>query len=428
MNITIIAIGSRGDIVPYIALSQGLISAGHTICFATHLAYAELVRNYDIPFFPLDDEPKDIFQEEGGESLLAKGVNPYRFAQQLAHRIALLTPLYMLRSQMACQESDTIIVALASLLIGHAIAEKDKKRLVITMLQPMLLSTAALPEPTSPWLPQKPPLLGKAMNLLSHVMAQQYTGLLFLPAANAARKKLYNLPPLSQSFYATLPDVTPLILCGYSSLLVPKPADWREKIRVTGFWMLKHPETWQPESDLVDFLHTGSVPVYIGFGSMSPYHPTETVEMVEKALTQIGQRGILLVDKYAYKTQKYSDILYLTNGIAHDWLFPQMQAIVHHGGAGTTAASLQAGVPTIVVPHISDQWFWGYQVAQIGAGPRPISRKQLTAQNLAEKLDVAIHNQQMRQRAREIGARMKSEDGVEQAVKAMNALSAHRTS
>ncbi len=427
MNITIIAIGSRGDIVPSIALSQGLMNAGHTICLVTHLAFEELVRTYDIPFFALDDEPKEIFQTEGGEKLLAQGTNPYQFAERLAHKIATFTPLYMQRSQEACREADTIIVALASLLIGHAIAERYHKRLVMTMLQPMLLSTAALPEPTSPWLPQRPLLLGKALNQLSHMIARQYTGLLFLPAANAARKSLFNLPPLSRSFYVTLPDVADLILCGYSPLLVPRPADWSEKIQVVGFWVLKRQEAWQPESNLIDFLQAGSVPIYIGFGSMSSYHPVETVEMVEEALTQIGQRGILLVDPDAYSTQRRSDTLYLTNGTAHDWLFPQMQAIVHHGGAGTTAASLQAGVPTIVVPSISDQWFWGYQVARAGAGPRPISRKQLTATKLAERLDAAIHNQEMRQRTQEIGTRLRSENGVDQAVKAINTLGDFKT-
>ncbi len=427
MNITIIAIGSRGDIVPYIALSQGLMHTGHTVCLATHMAFAELVHSYSIPFFAIDDEPKHLFQVEGGAKLLAQGTNPYRFAQMFAHRIATFTPLYMQRSQEACQEADTIIVALASLLIGYTIAEKYKKRLVMTLLQPMLLSTVALPEPTSPWLPQKPPLLAKAMNQLSHVMAQQYTGLLFLPAANAARKSLYNLPPLPRSFYATLPNITDLVLCAYSPLLLPKPADWSAKIHITGFWTLKHQETWQPESALAAFLHAGPSPIYIGFGSMSPYHPAETVEMVEKALTQIGQRGILLVDKGAYTTQKYSDALYLSNDVAHDWLFPQMQTIMHHGGAGTTAASLLAGVPTIIVPYISDQWFWGNQVFHVGAGPQPISRKQLTTKKLAEKLNATIHNQEMRQKAKEIGTRLRNENGIEQAVKAINTFEARKS-
>ena len=186
--------------------------------------------------------------------------------------------------------------------------------------------------------------------------------------------------------------------------------------------------TEEDYSELVDFLYAGPTPIYIGFGSMSSYRPTETIALVEAALTQIGQRGILLVDRDVYRSQKRSDTLYLTNGVAHDWLFPQMQAIVHHGGAGTTAASLRAGVPTIIIPSISDQWFWGYQVAHAGVGPQPISRKNLTTQRLVEKLNIVLHNQEMHRRAKEMGACIRSENGVEQGVKIINTLEYHDNS
>ncbi|HET8842028.1 MAG TPA: glycosyltransferase [Ktedonobacteraceae bacterium] len=427
MKITVIAIGSRGDIVPHIALSQGLISAGHTVCLITHLAFEELVRSYSIPFCALDDEPKEFFQAEGGNKLLNQGTHPSRFFQMLAQRITSATPLYIQHSQEACRDADTIIAAFPCFLVGHALAEKYQKRLVMSMLQPMMLSTAAFPEPADLQFPQKPFLFRKAFNQRSHSKAQQSFGQMFLPSANLARKSLLNLPPLSPSFYTRLPDAAKLILCGFSSLLVSKPVDWNEKICLTGFWMLKHHEAWQPENELVDFLHAGSTPIYIGFGSMRSYQPVETVEIVEEALTQIGQRGILLVDPNVYSTQKRSDTLYLTTGTAHDWLFPRMQAIVHHGGAGTTAAGLQAGVPAIVVPSIADQWFWGSQVARIGAGPQPIDRMQLTAKKLAEQLARLLQNPGMRQKAKAISAHLGRENGVVQAVKTMNAIEALET-
>jgi sterol 3beta-glucosyltransferase len=422
MKLTIIAIGSRGDIVPHMALSLRLMRAGHSVCLVTHLAFEELVQSYHIPFFALDDEKKEFFQSEGGDKLLDPGTSPARFAELLAQKIAEATPLYMQRPQEVCREADIIIVAFPCLLIGHALAEKYQKRLVLTMLQPMMLSTTAFPEPPDIGLPQWPRPLGKALNQRSHRRAQQGFGQMFLPSANAARKSLFNLPPLTDSFYNSLPDAVELILCGYSSLLVSKPSDWSEKIRLSGFWMLKHQEDWQPEKELVDFIHAGSPPIYIGFGSMRSYQPVETVELVEEALIRTGQRGILLVDPDAYSTQKRSDRLYLTNETAHDWLFPQMQAIVHHGGAGTTAASLQAGVPTIVVPSFGEQVFWGSQAARLGVGPRPISRTQLTAKKLAERIEAVLRNSNVKQRASEIGRYLRSENGVDQAVEAVNAL------
>lgn len=424
MKITIIAIGSRGDIVPHVALGQGLIKAGHTVRLATHQAFKELVCRYSIPFFPIDDEAKEFFQVKGGEQILDQGTDPSRFSQQIALRIAEATPLYMQRSIEACREADLIIVAFASILIGHAIAEKYQKKLVISMLQPMLLSTTAFPEPNSRWLLQGSLPFRKTLNQRSHSKTQQAFGQMFLPAANEARQSLLNLSPLPDTFYTNLPGVAELILCGYSSLLIPRPTDWSEKLSVTGYWTLKHEETWQPESELVDFLHVGSKPIYIGFGSMSSYHPTETIEIVEEALRKIKQRGIMLVDPGVYSQQKSSEWLYFMTETAHDWLFPRMKAVVHHGGAGTTSASLHAGVPTIVFPSIADQWFWGHHVARIGAGPRPINRKQLTADKLAERLDAALHNLEMRQRAREIGTRLRSEKGIDEAIKAIEALEA----
>ena len=422
MNIAMIAIGSRGDIVPHLALSQGLVKAGHNVYLITHLAFEGLVQSYHIPFFALDDEPKEFFQAEGGSTLLDKGTSPARFAELLAQRIAESTPLYMQRSQEACQEADLIIAAFPCFLIGHAIAEKYRKRLVMTMLQPMMLSTTAFPEPPDTRLPQWPRPLGKRLNQRSHSKAQQGFGQMFLPSANAARRSLFNLPPLPDSFYTSLPAAAECILCGYSPLLVPKPADWSEKIHLTGFWTLGHQEDWQPESELVDFLRAGPAPIYIGFGSMRSYQPVATVELVEEALTHIGQRGILLVDPDVYRTHRRSDTLYLTNETAHDWLFPQMQAIVHHGGAGTTAASLRAGLPTVVVPSIAEQFFWGSLVARIGVEPSPTSRTQLTARKLARKLEAALHNTEIKQKARELGQRLRGENGIEQAIKAIHSL------
>jgi UDP:flavonoid glycosyltransferase YjiC (YdhE family) len=419
MNIAIITIGTRGDIVPHIALSQSLMKSGHDVRLTTHLAFKTLVQRYNIPFFALDDEPKELaFPAEGGE----------RFMELIILRIIESTPLYMQRAEEACQEADLIIAAFPCFLMGHAVAEKYQKRLVMTAPQPLLLSTTAFPEPTDFRLPQYPGALDKNLNQRSHSKAQQDFTQLFLPPANSARRSLFNLPPLPDSFYTNLPDASELILCGYSSLLLPKPADWSEKIHLTGFWTLGHQEGWQPESELVDFLRAGPAPIYIGFGSMRSYQPVETVELVEEALRQIGQRGILLVDSDVYHTHRQSNTLYLTTETAHDWLFPQVQAIVHHGGAGTTVASLQAGQPIVTVPFIAEQFFWGTLVARAGVGPYPIDRTQLTAKKLAQRLEMVLHNTAMKCKARELGERLSDEKGAEQAVKAINsleALSAH---
>lgn len=219
-----------------------------------------------------------------------------------------------------------------------------------------------------------------------------------------------------------MPDHVALILYGYSPALLPKPDDWGETTYVTGFWMLKHAQAWQSEPELVDFLQAGSPPVYIGFGSMSSYHPAETLYIVVEALHRINQRGIILVEKEYMREQKLSEQIYITNGVPHDWLFLQMSAIVHHGGAGTTAASLAAGKPTIVVAHIVDQRFWGDRIAVSGAGPRPLSRRHLSIEKVAKMLHSVIGNENMQSKAEEVGKRLLEENGVEEAVHAINSI------
>jgi sterol 3beta-glucosyltransferase len=423
MRITILAIGSRGDIQPYMALSKGLSSAGHSVRLATHTAFATLVRSHDIDFFPLDDEPHEFFQTDRGRASLNGNTNAFVYLYRLVRMLDPLIDGYMERCGEACKDADSIIVTYLSFLLGYSLAERLKKPLVATFLQPSLLPTKAFPEPTAFRLPQRPQSFGETLNYQSHLGAGTIFWKLFTPAVNRARKSIYHLPPLpKESLFATLPEHVALILYGYSTQLLSKPDDWGETTHVTGFWMLEHAQVWHPEPDLIDFLQSGPPPVYIGFGSMSSYHPGDTLRIAQETLLHTGQRGIILVEKDYMREQKISEQIYVTNGVPHDWLFPRMSVIIHHGGAGTTAASLLAGKPTIVVSHIVDQQFWGDRIAFLGVGPRPLSRRHLSAGKLEKALHSVIGNEDMKRKAEEVGKRLREENGVEQAVCAINTL------
>ena len=423
MRITILAIGSRGDIQPYIALSKGLSNAGHRVRLATHAAFATLVRSHAIEFFPLDDEPREFFQTDRGRASLHGNANAFVYLYRLVRMMDPLIDGYMERSGEACKDADCILVTYMSFLLGYSLAETFKKPLVATFLQPSLLPTKAFPEPSALYLPQRPHSLGETLNYQSHLGAGTLFWKLFTPAVNRARKNMYHLPPLpKEAVFATLPEHVALILYGYSTHLLPRPDDWDRRTCVTGFWMLEHTHGWQPEADLIDFIHAGPAPIYIGFGSMSSHHPGETLRIAQKTLLRTGQRGIVLLEKDSMRAQKLSEQVYITNDVPHDWLFPHMSVIIHHGGAGTTAASLMAGKPTIVIPHIVDQQFWGERVALLGAGPRPISRRRLSVRTLQRVLLSVLGNEEMKNKAEEIGTYLRQENGVEQAIDAMNML------
>jgi sterol 3beta-glucosyltransferase len=205
------------------------------------------------------------------------------------------------------------------------------------------------------------------------------------------------------------------ILYGFSPSVIAPPRDWGEHVHVTGYWFLDPPSDWTPPPALVEFLQAGPPPVYIGFGSMSSQRPEETAALVGQALARAGQRAIML-SGWGGLHQADSDSVFMVDSVPHAWLFPQVAAVVHHGGAGTTAASLRAGVPSIVIPFHGDQPFWGQRVADLGVGPAPIPRRNLTVERLAQAIHRAVTDQPMRQRAADLGAKIRAEDGVARAV------------
>jgi UDP:flavonoid glycosyltransferase YjiC (YdhE family) len=206
------------------------------------------------------------------------------------------------------------------------------------------------------------------------------------------------------------------VLYGYSRHVLPRPDDWDDLNQVTGYWFLPSEAGWTPPADLVDFLSAGEPPVYIGFGSMGNRDPEATTRLTLEALTRSGRRGVLASGWGGMHAQDLPDTVYMLKSAPHSWLFPQMAAVVHHGGAGTTAAGLSAGIPSIIVPFFGDQPFWGGRVAMLGVGTAPIPRRRLTADKLAAAITQATADRAMQQRAAALGQRIRDEDGIGQAV------------
>jgi sterol 3beta-glucosyltransferase len=202
--------------------------------------------------------------------------------------------------------------------------------------------------------------------------------------------------------------------------VVPKPPDWGDNLNITGYWFLDESASWQPPQQLADFLAAGPPPVYIGFGSMSDRKPEETTNLVLRALAQSKQRGILATGWGGLGQQDLPGEVFKIDRAPHDWLFPRVAAAVHHGGAGTTAASLRAGIPCVIIPHFMDQPYWGQRVVDLGVGPQFIPRDQLTEERLTSAILEALGNQSMRQSAVTLGDQIRAEDGVGQAVKVLD--------
>jgi UDP:flavonoid glycosyltransferase YjiC (YdhE family) len=412
MRIAIIAVGGRGDVQPYIALGQGLKKAGHTVRLVTMQDFEALVKAHELEFWSVRGNAQEALESQEMRELLEKG-NLLKVMGLIKKESQRTSVEWMEDGLAACQGVDLLITGSLGLNIGIALADYLKIPFIRTHLVPFT-PTRTFP---SAFIPQILPNLGGTFNLLSWQFVLQMLWLGVGSIFNQARKKVLGLPPTS--FVETyLPSGSKSFptLYGFSSSVVPVPADWSADNHVTGYWFLDPADDWSPPPALLDFLQVGSPPVYFGFGSMSSRNPQETAELVLKALKKTNQRALLFSGWGGLQKKDLPDSVMMIDSTPHSWLFPRLAAVVHHGGAGTTAAGLRAGVPSIVIPFNFDQPFWGQRVYKLGVGPAPIPRSKLTVDRLAHAIQESVTNTAMRQRAAELGAKIQAEDGVANAI------------
>ena len=172
----------------------------------------------------------------------------------------------------------------------------------------------------------------------------------------------------------------------WSPGLVPKPSDWGPEIDIAGFVFLDLASSFQPPDPLAEFLDAGEPPVYIGFGSIVVDDPDKFTSMIFEAVKMAGVRALVSKGWGGLGDEDTTPgNVFMLENTPHDWLFPRVSAVIHHGGAGTTAIGLKCGKPTMIVPFFGDQPFWGSMVAKAGAGAEePIPYKHLSAERLAD--------------------------------------------
>lgn len=411
MRIVIIAAGSRGDVQPYIALGKGLKKAGHTVRFVTHADFEALVTSHGLECWPVTGDVQDIVQAKAMQERIDKG-NFLLLMTQMAKAAQGAALRFAKVGLSACEGMEIVLAGLGGVYIGLALAEKMNLPLLQAYLVPFT-PTKGFPGPLAPGLPA---WLGGSVNRLSHHLTRQILWQGFRSADNSARKVL-GLPAAPfWGPYNSDPTRGVPILYGFSPSVIPTPPDWDKDVHVAGYWFLDSTEEWSPPAALRNFLEAGSPPVYIGFGSMSSREPEATTRLVIEALRRVGQRAILLSGWGGLQETDLPDTVFMGDSLPHAWLFPRVAAVVHHGGAGTTAAGLRAGVPSITVPFFGDQPFWGRRIAKLGVGPEPIPRRRLTVERLANAIQQAVGDEEMRLRAARLGARIRAEDGIAGAV------------
>ncbi len=409
MNISIFASGSRGDVQPYVALGSGLKAAGYQVQVISSDDFAGLVTEAGLEFASMGESIEAVIQSEawrrsldsGNFLVILRAMNA-AMKQRAAQLAECLPPLFV--------DTDLVIAGLGGMGGPFSIAEKLRIPMIQAYVFP-ITPTDAFPGPLTPRLP-----FGGWLNRLSYVPVRQ---MLWQSArmGDVTIRKLLEMPRGSWfGPYRSLDQQRIPILYGFSRHVLPRPADWDALKQITGYWFLDPSADWTPPTGLQQFLQAGPAPVYIGFGSMGNRDPEATTRIVIDALARSGQRGVLASGWGGLSSADLPDSIHMLQSVPHSWLFPQMAAVVHHGGAGTTAAGLRAGIPSIIVPFFGDQPFWGQQVARLGVGPAPLSRRRLTADPLAQAITQAVEDQAMRDRAAELGRNIRAEAGIANAV------------
>ncbi len=284
----------------------------------------------------------------------------------------------------ASAESDLIVAGVGGLFVGASIAEKRGLPFVQAYNVP-LTPTAAFPGVLLPWLSLWPRSIS---HRLSHSLTRQVVWQAACMAGNRARMETLDLPsaPWRGAFEREVFQREP-VLYGFSPSVLPRPEDWDARVHVTGYWFTDEPDGWIPPREVVRFLEAGPPPVYIGFGSMSQKEPEATTRLGLDAIAATGRRAIVHAGWAGLAAAATPDDVLVGGSFPHVWLLPRVGAIVHHGGAGTTAAAIRAGVPSVVVPFHGDQPFWGGLTHTLGVGTTPIPRRRLTATRLAAAIE-----------------------------------------
>lgn len=406
-TIVILAAGSRGDIQPCVALGQELLQRGHRVRIVASRRYLSLIESAGLEFAALTVDPLELLDTEEGEELLAGGRNPARFLIGFRRIMGPVAGRMLRELLVATKDADLFLCPTLGFLGDH-LGEHLGIPWALIHFQPS--------EPTREF---AHPLVGShrllrgRLNRLSFDAIDQVAWQLSRPFINPWRREL-GLAPLSpRGPMRRLRGRTP-VLCCFSEAVVPRPADWQANVHVTGYWFLDEPDDWTPPTELTRFLADGPPPVYVGFGSMLPSDPATTDQIVRAALRLAGVRGLLARMPGAPEPAPDGNV-HVVDDVPHSWLFPRTAAVVHHGGAGTVAAGLRAGVPTVVCPFFGDQHYWGDRVAAIGAGPAPVPFRDLTVARLAAAIRAAVGTSGTVSGASLVGRRIRAEDGAARA-------------
>ncbi|MGN6101310.1 MAG: glycosyltransferase [Devosia sp.] len=414
-RIAIATVGTQGDVQPYLALALALQERGYSVVLGAPNDFESFITGHGIEFRSLGDSIQQFLTQSRFEaamsqsllinapSLLVKGQIIVDTAARLAWEMA--------------QGADAIIGNMNTSFVID-IGEALRIPVIMSALQP-LYSTAEFP-----LCMYEGPSFGPTLNRLSYTTMTVQQIYYNLPR-NRIRRELMGLESRKRGgFFKDTAGVPLPTLYAYSPLLSPRPRDWPKSAIVTGFWRLEDRTDWQPSEAFRAFLAAGDAPIYVGFGSM-PFGAERNTQILREAAEIWGGRLVVGRGWGGIKPSELPPNIFAIDKAPHDKLFKYVRAVVHHGGAGTTAAGLYQGKPTFIVPQTVDQPYWGRRVYELGCGPKPVRLRRLTPEILAAALVDLSTNIGYRLAAESVAASLAQEDGTGRAIRVIERVMAN---
>jgi UDP:flavonoid glycosyltransferase YjiC (YdhE family) len=415
MNVAVLAFGSRGDAQPAVALAGALAARGHSSRLVAPMNFAPLAAGRGAEFHPLPFDMLKLIHEPEAQALFSAGGDSIGFLRWLNEIGRKCNGALAPAALEGATGADVIVATGLMDELGGMLAEWLNVPCLHAWYQPMLAARDFLfaSSKTAP-----PPLPGWA-NRAMFLAYEQAMWLVTRRTLHPARA-LYRLPapPYTPALWRAVARGETLLLA-YSDALLPRSREWPPNAIVTGWWFLNDRERWSPPFELERFLADGPTPIYVGFGSMTFRKRDASLDVVLKALAKVGARAVLGSGWGGLASGDLPPFVFALEEAPHDWLFPRMAAIVHHGGAGTTGAATRAGKPSVVTPFIADQFAWARLLNARGFAPAPLPHRTLTADALAAAIKIAVSDDAMRERARTIGSAVRAEDGLARAIAAI---------
>lgn len=409
---TLLTIGSRGDVQPYIALGKGLMKYNYKVRIATHAEFGPWIKEHGMEFREIAGDPTQLMK-----IMIDHGMLSVAFIREATTKFRSWIDELLSTAWDACQGTD-ILVESPSAMAGIHIAEALRIPYYRAFTMPWTRTRAY---PHAFIVPEQK--MGGSYNYLTYVMFDNVFWKGISSQVNKWRVKSLGIP--RTSLVQLHQGSVPFLYCVSPQILVP-PVDYSDWVKVTGSWVLDESDKYDPPQDLVDFIARAKEEkqkiVYIGFGSIVVSNPKELTRTVVNSVLKAGVRCILAKgwsDRLGDPNAKETEIemppeIYSLKSVPHDWLFPQIDAAVHHGGSGTTGASLRAGLPTVIKPFFADQYFYAGRVEDIGVG---IYMKKLTEGQFSRAMWEATHNERIIARAASVGKAIRTEHGVETAIR-----------